>query len=142
MTTKYSEDHEWISVDGDIGKVGITNHAQFLLGDIVFIELPDEGMSVTKGQEIVVIESVKAASDILAPLDGEIVEINNAIVDDPSMVNNDPTGEAWFFKMSLKNKEELKNKTKWQLINLVLPALLIIIFGISNIYLRKLKYEA
>ena len=73
------------------------------MGDIVFVELSDVGISVIKGQEIVVIESVKAASDILAPLDGEITEINDAIVDDPSMVNTDPKGEAWFFKMSLKN---------------------------------------
>ena len=104
---KFTEEHEWLEPDGDTAKVGITEYAAEQLGDIVFIELPDVGTSVTKGQEIVVIESVKAASDILAPLDGEITEINNAIVDDPSMVNNDPTGEAWFFKMSLKNQDEL-----------------------------------
>ena len=104
---KFTEEHEWLESDGDMVKVGITEYAAEQLGDIVFIELPDVGTSVTKGQEIVVIESVKAASDILAHLDGEIIEINNAIVDDPSMVNNDPTGEAWFFKMSLKNQGEL-----------------------------------
>ena len=98
---KFTEEDEWLESDGDMVTVGITEYAAEQLGDIVFIELPDVGTSVTKGQEIVVIESVKAASDILAPLDGEITEINNAIVDDPSMVNNDPTGEAWFFKMSL-----------------------------------------
>ena len=84
---KFTEEHEWLESDGDMVKVGITEYAAEQLGDIVFIELPDVGTSVTKGQEIVVIESVKAASDILAPLDGEITEINNAIVDDPSMVN-------------------------------------------------------
>ena len=96
---KFTEEHEWLESDGDIVTVGITEYAAEQLGDIVFIELPDVGTSVTKGQEIVVIESVKAASDILAPLDGEITEINNAIVDDPSMVNNDPTGEAWFLSL-------------------------------------------
>ena len=104
---KFTEEHEWLELDGDTVKVGITEYAAEQLGDIVFVELPDVGISVTKGQEIVVIESVKAASDILAPLDGEITEINDAIVDDPSMVNNDPTGEAWFFKMSLKNQSKL-----------------------------------
>ena len=104
---KFTEEHEWLESDGDMVMVGITEYAAEQLGDIVFIELPDVGTSVTKGQEIVVIESVKAASDILAPLDGEITKINNAIVDDPSMVNNDPIGEAWFFKMSLKNQREL-----------------------------------
>ena len=97
---KYTEEHEWLLVEDDLVVVGITNHASTELGDIVFVELPEVGTSVTKDDEIVVIESVKAASDILAPLDGEITEINDAIVDDPSMVNNDPTGEAWFFKMS------------------------------------------
>ena len=85
---KFTEEHEWLESDGDMVKVGITEYAAEQLGDIVFIELPDVGTSVAKGQEIVVIESVKAASDILAPLDGKITEINNAIVDDPSMVNN------------------------------------------------------
>ena len=85
---KFTEEHEWLESDGDMVKVGITEYAAEQLGDIVFIELPDVGTSVTKGQEIVVIESVKAASDILAPLDGEITEINKAIVDYPSMVNN------------------------------------------------------
>ena len=89
---KFTEEHEWLEADGDTVKVGITEYAAEQLGDIVFVELPDLGTSVSKGQEIVVIESVKAASDILAPLDGEITEINDAIVDDPSMVNNDPTG--------------------------------------------------
>ena len=89
---KFTEEHEWIESDGDMVKVGITEYAAEQLGDIVFIELPDVGTSVTKGQEIVVIESVKAASDILAPLDGEIIEINNAIVDDLSLIHiSEPT---------------------------------------------------
>jgi len=96
---KYTEEHEWLDETAGIVTVGITGHAAEQLGDIVFVELPDVGTTVSKGDEIVVIESVKAASDILAPLDGEIVEINDAIVDDPSKVNADPEGEAWFFKI-------------------------------------------
>jgi len=96
---KYTEEHEWLQVDGDIVTVGITAHAAEQLGDVVFVELPEVGTEVSKDDEIVVIESVKAASDILAPLDGEIVEINEAIVENPALVNEDPTGEAWFFKM-------------------------------------------
>ena len=104
---KYTEEHEWLLADGDIVTVGITEYAATQLGDIVFVELPESGSKVSKGQEIVVIESVKAASDILAPLNGEIVEINSAIVDDPSLVNSDPRGNAWFFKMNLENKDDL-----------------------------------
>ena len=104
---KYTEEHEWLLADGDIVTVGITEYAATQLGDIVFVELPESGSKVSKGQEIVVIESVKAASDILAPLNGEIVEINSAIVDDPSLVNSDPEGNAWFFKMNLENKDDL-----------------------------------
>ena len=96
---KFTEEHEWLDdVDG-IVTVGITAHAAEQLGDIVFVELPDPGASVSKDDEIVVIESVKAASDILAPIDGEIVEVNEAIVEDPAKVNEDPEGEAWFFKI-------------------------------------------
>ncbi len=97
---KYTEEHEWLRPedDGTI-TVGITPHAAEQLGDIVFVELPEEGTEVTKDDEIVVIESVKAASDILAPLDGEIVEINQAIVDDPAKVNEDPEGDGWFFRI-------------------------------------------
>ena len=96
---KFSKEHEWITVADDIATIGITKHAAELLGDIVFVELPEEGTTVSKDDEIVVIESVKAASDILAPLDGEIIEINEALADEPSKVNEDPMGEAWFFKM-------------------------------------------
>ncbi|TNJ42059.1 glycine cleavage system protein GcvH [Phaeobacter sp. B1627] len=98
---KYTEEHEWLLVDGDIVTVGITAHAAEQLGDVVFVELPEVGGEVTKDDEIVVIESVKAASDILAPLDGEVVEVNDAIVDEPSKVNDDPEGEAWFFKLKV-----------------------------------------
>ncbi|GAB5437187.1 glycine cleavage system protein GcvH [Falsiruegeria mediterranea] len=96
---KYTEEHEWLLPEGDLIVVGITAHAAEQLGDVVFIELPEEGTEVSKDDEIVVIESVKAASDILAPLDGEIVEVNEALVDAPGRVNEDPMGEAWFFKM-------------------------------------------
>ena len=96
---KYTEEHEWLITEGDTVTVGITKHAAEQLGDVVFVELPEVGTEITKAEAIVVIESVKAASDILAPLDGEIVEINEAIVDTPSKVNEDPEGEAWFFKL-------------------------------------------
>ena len=107
MTTKYSEDHEWISVDGDIGKVGITNHAQSLLGDIVFIELPEVGNTIQAGGEAGVIESVKAASDLFSPVTGKIVEINEALDSEPSLVNSDPSGNGWFFKIKLSDTDEL-----------------------------------
>ncbi|NIZ13416.1 glycine cleavage system protein GcvH [Phaeobacter sp. HF9A] len=100
---KYTEEHEWLSVEGDIVTVGITAHAAEQLGDVVFVELPEVGGEVAKDDEIVVIESVKAASDILAPLDGEVVEVNEAIVDEPSKVNDDPEGEAWFFKLKVSD---------------------------------------
>jgi len=96
---KYTEEHEWLSQDGELITVGITEHAAEQLGDVVFVELPEPGTEVSKDDEIVVIESVKAASDILSPLDGEIVEVNEALVDNPGLVNEDPLGEAWFFKM-------------------------------------------
>ncbi len=100
---KYTEEHEWLDVDGDIVTVGITAHAAEQLGDVVFVELPEEGAEVSKDDEIVVIESVKAASDILAPLDGEITEVNSALVEDPGKVNEDPEGDAWFFKMKVSD---------------------------------------
>ncbi|WP_420005377.1 glycine cleavage system protein GcvH [Arenibacterium sp. LLYu02] len=100
---KYTEEHEWLLVEGDIVTVGITAHAAEQLGDVVFVELPEVGTEVAKDDEIVVIESVKAASDILAPLDGEVVEVNEAIVNEPSKVNDDPEGEAWFFKLKVSD---------------------------------------
>ncbi len=98
---RYTEEHEWLRVEGDLVVVGITDHASEQLGDVVFVELPEPGTEVAKDDEVAVIESVKAASDILAPVDGEIVEVNEAIVDEPGKVNEDPTGDGWFFKMKL-----------------------------------------
>lgn len=100
---KFTEEHEWLLVEGDVVVVGITTHAAEQLGDVVFIELPEAGTEVAKDDEVVVIESVKAASDILAPLDGEIVEVNDALTDDPGKVNEDPEGGAWFFKMKVED---------------------------------------
>lgn len=96
---KYTEEHEWLREEDGLIVVGITEHASEQLGDVVFVELPEVGAEVTKDEEICVIESVKAASDILAPLDGEIAEVNDAIVNDPGKVNEDPMGDAWFFKI-------------------------------------------
>lgn len=98
---KYTEEHEWLRVDGETIIVGITEHAVVQLGDLVFVELPEVGDEVSKGDEIVVIESVKAASDIMAPLDGQIVAINDSIVDEPELVNSDPLDKGWFFKMKV-----------------------------------------
>ncbi|MGR3377542.1 glycine cleavage system protein GcvH [Salipiger abyssi] len=100
---KFTEQHEWLEIEDDLVVVGITTHAAEQLGDVVFVELPEPGTTVSKDDEVVVIESVKAASDILAPLDGEIVEVNEAIVEDPGKVNEDPEGEAWFFKMKIED---------------------------------------
>ena len=97
---KFTEEHEWLRVEDDTIVVGITEHASAQLGDIVFVELPEEGQTISKDDEVAVIESVKAASDILSPLDGEITEINQAIVDEPSKINDDPLGAGWFFKIA------------------------------------------
>ncbi len=104
---KYTEEHEWLNPEGELIVVGITEHAATQLGDIVFVDLPEPGTTVSKGDEIVVIESVKAASDILAPLDGEIVEVNEALADNPALVNEDPLEGGWFFKMKPANMTEL-----------------------------------
>lgn len=104
---KYTEDHEWLRVDGDVVVVGITEHAAEQLGDVVFVELPEAETKVAKGDEVSVIESVKAASDIMAPVDGEVVEVNDAIVDNPGLVNEDPLGEAWFFKLKVEDMSQL-----------------------------------
>ena len=106
--TYYTKEHEWISVDGDIGTVGITKHAAEQLGDIVFVELPEVGQEVEQGGESGVVESVKAASDIYAPVSGEVVEVNEALSEDPGKVNEDPEGAAWFYKVKLSNPDELK----------------------------------
>lgn len=104
---KYTEDHEWLRIEGDVVVVGITEHASTQLGDVVFVELPEIGTMVSTGDEVAVIESVKAASDIAAPLDGEIVEVNEAIVDEPGKVNKDPMGDAWFFKIKIDDLDAL-----------------------------------
>lgn len=104
---KYTEEHEWLRADGDVYVVGITTHATEQLGDLVFVELPGVGDTVSKGDEIVVIESVKAASDILAPIDGEITAVNEALVEDPSLANSDATGAGWFFKIKASDASQL-----------------------------------
>ena len=105
--TKFSKEHEWITLDGEVGTIGITKHATEMLGDIVFAELPVKGSNVEKVGTAGVVESTKAASDIYTPVSGEVVEINQSIVDDPSKINADPEGGAWFFKLKLKDKSEL-----------------------------------
>ena len=104
---KFTEEHEWLRVEGDEVVVGITAHASEQLGDVVFIELPEAGTEVTKDEEVCVIESVKAASDILAPIDGEITEVNEALVDEPGKVNEDPMGDAWFFKIKAADASQM-----------------------------------
>lgn len=105
---KFTEEHEWLRIDGDEATVGITEHAAGQLGDLVFVELPEEGRTVAKGDEIVTIESVKAASDIIAPLDGIITEVNSVIVENPGLVNEDPMEDGWFFKMTVSEPSELE----------------------------------
>jgi glycine cleavage system H protein len=107
MSLYFTKDHEWIRVDGDTATVGISNHAQEQLGDIVFVEVPDGGRRVSKGQEAAVVESVKAASDVYAPVSGEVTEGNQALADDPALINSDPEGQGWFFKLKLDNPSEL-----------------------------------
>ena len=107
MSLYFTKEHEWIRVEGDTATVGISNHAQEALGDIVFAEVPETGRKVSKGQEAAVVESVKAASDVYAPVSGEVVEGNSKVADDPSIVNSDPEGEGWFFKLKLDNASEL-----------------------------------
>jgi|TARA_B110000211_G_C13752981_1_gene409674 glycine cleavage system H protein len=104
---KYTEEHEWLRLEDDVVVVGITEHATTQLGDIVFVELPDVGTTVIKDEEIVVIESVKAASDIMAPIDGEIVEVNEALTDNPSQVNEDAIGVGWFFKIKPSDPSQM-----------------------------------
>ena len=104
---KFSKQHEWISIEGEVAIVGITKHASEMLGDVVFVELPDQGKSIEKDGQAGVVESTKAASDIYSPIAGEIVDTNKSIVDDPAAVNKDPEGNAWFFKIKIKNKSEL-----------------------------------
>jgi glycine cleavage system H protein len=107
MSKHYTKEHEWISVDGDIATIGITNHAQEQLGDVVFVELPAIGKAVTKGGDAAVVESVKAASEVYAPVTGEVVEVNKELEGDPALVNREAEGSAWFMKVKLKDKGEL-----------------------------------
>ena len=107
MSLYFTREHEWIRVDGDTATVGISDHAQEALGDIVFAEVPDAGRQVKKGDEAAVVESVKAASDVYAPVSGEVIEGNKALADDPALINRDPEGEGWFFKLRLADPMEL-----------------------------------
>ena len=104
---KYSKKHEWISLDGDSAIIGISKHATEMLGDIVFVELPEKGKNLSKDEKAAVVESTKAASDVYTPVSGEVIESNQPIVDDPSNVNKDPENNGWFFKIKIKNKSEL-----------------------------------
>ena len=108
-TTYYSEDHEWIGVDGDTGTVGITDYAQEQLGDVVFVELPEIGRTVLKGDDMAVVESVKAASEVYAPVGGEVVETNGALEDNPAAVNEDAEGGGWFVRLKLADAGELED---------------------------------
>ena len=104
---KFSKEHEWIKLDGEVATIGITKHATEMLGDIVFAELPEKGSSVEKDGTAGVVESTKAASDVYTPVSGEVVDINQIIVDDPAKINEDPEGTAWFFKLKMKDKSEM-----------------------------------
>ncbi|ABF53582.1 glycine cleavage system protein GcvH [Sphingopyxis alaskensis] len=107
MPRYYTEEHEWIDVDGDVATVGITDFAQGQLGDIVFVEVPDTGAELSQGGDAAVVESVKAASDVYAPVDGTVTEGNAQLEEDPALVNSDPEGEGWFFRMTLADKSQL-----------------------------------
>jgi glycine cleavage system H protein len=107
--TRYTKDHEYIRVEGDTGVVGITDYAQQQLGDVVFVELPEVGKAVSKGGEAAVVESVKAASEVYAPVSGEVVEVNPSLESAPGTVNDDPAGEGWFLKIKIQNQSELQD---------------------------------
>ncbi len=107
MTVYFTKEHEWIKVDGDVATVGISDFAQAQLGDIVFVEVPAAGVEVSRGGEVAVVESVKAASDVYAPASGTVIEGNQALVDDPALVNSDAEGEGWFYRLRLSDPEEL-----------------------------------
>jgi glycine cleavage system H protein len=109
MSRYFTEDHEWIDVDGETATVGITDYAQQQLGDIVFVEVPDEGAEFAKGDDAAVVESVKAASDVYAPVSGTVIESNPALSDTPELVNEDPEGDGWFFKLTLSDPSELES---------------------------------
>ena len=107
MTTKYTKDHEWVRAEGDAYVIGVSTHAAEQLGDVVFVELPEVGAAFSQGDDMAVVESVKAASDVYAPISGEIVEVNQAIVEEPAKVNEDPGGAAWFVKIKASDAGEL-----------------------------------
>jgi glycine cleavage system H protein len=107
MTTWYTQEHEWLAVDGATATVGVTDYAQAQLGDVVFVELPEVGRAVSKGKEAAVVESVKAASDVYSPVSGTVIEANAALTEDPALVNSAPEGEGWFFKLTLSDASEL-----------------------------------
>ena len=109
MSRYFTEDHEWVDVDGDIGTVGISEYAQSQLGDIVFVDVPEEGKELTKGDEAAVVESVKAASDVYSPVSGTVLEGNAALGDNPGLVNEEPEGDGWFFKLTLGDPSELES---------------------------------
>jgi glycine cleavage system H protein len=107
MSLHFTGEHEWIRVEGDVGTVGISNHAQEALGDIVFVEVPEGGRALNRGDEAAVVESVKAASDVYSPIAGEVIEGNPALAEDPALVNRDPEGDGWFFKIRVADASEL-----------------------------------
>jgi glycine cleavage system H protein len=107
MSRHYTAEHEWVSIDGDVATVGISDYAQDQLGDVVFVEVPEAGRTLARGDEAAVVESVKAASEIYAPLAGEVTEANAALVEDPGKVNSEPEGGGWFFRMRVADKAEL-----------------------------------
>ena len=109
MSKKFTKDHEWIDIQGDVARIGITNYAQEQLGDVVFVELPEAGRQFQQGNDAAVVESVKAASEVYAPVSGEIVEPNTKLEDDPALVNQDPTESGWFFTMKVSNPDELND---------------------------------
>ncbi|OAF06191.1 glycine cleavage system protein H [Bradyrhizobium centrolobii] len=105
--TLYTSDHEWLAIDGDVATVGITDYAQQQLGDVVFVELPKIGRTLKKAEAAAVVESVKAASDVYAPVSGEVLEVNEALAGEPALINSDAQGQAWFFKIKIADKSEL-----------------------------------
>ena len=105
-TVRFTDEHEWVRLDGDVATVGITDYAQSQLGDVVYVELPKPGAKIEKGKQAAVVESVKAASEVYAPIGGEVVEVNQALVDDPSTVNADPMGKGWFLKLKVADSSQ------------------------------------
>lgn len=108
MTRYFTEEHEWIEVEGNIATIGITEYAQEQLGDVVFVEVPSAGVEFDKGDDAAVVESVKAASDVYSPISGKVIEGNDALEEDPALVNTDPEGDGWFFKLKLSDSDELE----------------------------------